>query len=74
MGEEMIEGKGIGEWIWWKDYILLYENGKMRHVVTIPGMGKGENKREWWRGWVQPRYIMRTFVNVTMYPSTTIIW
>jgi hypothetical protein len=22
-------------------YILMYENGKMRHVETIPGMGEG---------------------------------
>jgi hypothetical protein len=27
----------------------MYENGKMRPVETIPGMGE-EGKREWWRG------------------------
>jgi hypothetical protein len=28
-------------------------NGKMIHVESIPGMGGGENKGEWWRGWIQ---------------------
>jgi hypothetical protein len=31
--------------MWWKYYVLRYENGKMRPVETIPGMGevdKGE--------------------------------
>jgi hypothetical protein len=23
-------------------YVLMYKNGKMRHVETVPGMGKGE--------------------------------
>jgi hypothetical protein len=27
--------------LWWKYYILVYENGKMRPVETIPGMGGG---------------------------------
>jgi hypothetical protein len=27
-------------------YVLMYENGKMRPVVTIPGMGE---EGEWWR-------------------------
>jgi hypothetical protein len=27
----------------------MYENGKMRPVETIPGMGEG-HKGEWWRG------------------------
>jgi hypothetical protein len=34
-----------------------------------------EDKGEWWRGWIQVWciwYIVRTFVNATMYPSTTI--
>jgi hypothetical protein len=30
-------------------YALMYENGKMRSVETIPGMGDGD-KGEWWRG------------------------
>jgi hypothetical protein len=25
-------------------YVLVYENGKMRHVETVPGMGEGEIK------------------------------
>jgi hypothetical protein len=25
-------------------YVLVYENGKMRHVETVPGMGEGERK------------------------------
>jgi hypothetical protein len=44
----------------------MYENGKMRHVETIPGMGEGGER---WRGWIQLGYIVRTFVNVTMYPQ-----
>jgi hypothetical protein len=40
----------------------------MRHVETIPGMGE-DNKGEWWNGWVQLWYIVRTFINVTMYPK-----
>jgi hypothetical protein len=32
-------GKGVREWIWWK-YVLMYENGKMRPVETVPGKGK----------------------------------
>jgi hypothetical protein len=27
-----------------KYYVLMYENGKMRHVETIPGMGREEDK------------------------------
>jgi hypothetical protein len=26
--------------MWWK-YILMYENGKIRPIETIPGMGEG---------------------------------
>jgi hypothetical protein len=29
----------------WKYYVLIYDNGKMRYVETILGMGEGE-KRE----------------------------
>jgi hypothetical protein len=28
----------------------MCENGKVRHVETIPGMGGGGDKGEWWRG------------------------
>jgi hypothetical protein len=31
--------RGAGGWIWWKCYVLMYENGKMRPVETVPGMG-----------------------------------
>jgi hypothetical protein len=27
------------------------------------------DKGEWWRGWIQLRYIVSTFVNVTRYPQ-----
>jgi hypothetical protein len=30
--------------------------------------GRGD-KGEWWRGWIQLWYIVRTSVNVTMYPQ-----
>jgi hypothetical protein len=43
----------------------MYVSGKMRPVETIPGMG--EDKGELWR--IQLWYIVRTFVNVTMYPQ-----
>jgi hypothetical protein len=26
--------------MWWKNYMPKYENGKMRPVETIPGMGR----------------------------------
>jgi hypothetical protein len=38
------------------DLIILKSeciNGKMRPVETIPGMGGGESKGEWWRGCTQ---------------------
>jgi hypothetical protein len=28
--------------MWYKYYILVYKNGKMRPVETIPGMGGGD--------------------------------
>jgi hypothetical protein len=31
--------------MWWKYYVLMYENGKMRLVDVILGMGRGD-KRE----------------------------
>jgi hypothetical protein len=30
--------------MWWKYYVLMYENGTMRPVETIPGMGGGRIK------------------------------
>jgi hypothetical protein len=46
-------------------------------VETIPEIGGGEDKGEWWRGWIHLWYIwyiVRTSVNATMYPppNTTI--
>jgi hypothetical protein len=32
--------------MWWKCYVQLYENGNMRPVETIPGMGSREDKGE----------------------------
>jgi hypothetical protein len=46
----------------------MYKNGKMRHVETVPGMGGGGSKGEWCQEWIQLWYIIRTFINVTMYP------
>jgi hypothetical protein len=40
-------------------------------IETIPGMGRSEDKGEWERGWIQVWYIwyiVRIFVDVTMYP------
>jgi hypothetical protein len=28
--------------MWWKYYVLMCENGKMRPVETIPGIGRGD--------------------------------
>jgi hypothetical protein len=44
----------------------LCVNGKMTPVETIPGMGE-DDKGEWWRGWIQLWYNVRTFVNVIMH-------
>jgi hypothetical protein len=51
--------------VWKRLTVLMYKNGKMRHGEIILGMG--EDKGEWWKGWIQLWYIIRTFVNVTMY-------
>jgi hypothetical protein len=37
-----IQGKDAGGWIWWKYYVHMYVNGKMRIVETGPGMGEKE--------------------------------
>jgi hypothetical protein len=31
----------------------IYVNGKMIPVKTIPGIGVGEDKEEWWRRQIQ---------------------
>jgi hypothetical protein len=46
----------------------------MRPDETSPGMGEEGDKRQWWRGWIQLWYIwyiVRTFINATMYPHPT---
>jgi hypothetical protein len=30
--------------MWCKYHVVMYENGKMRAVETVPGMGGGEDK------------------------------
>jgi hypothetical protein len=41
----------------------------MRLVETIPGMGGRGIKENDGGGWIQPCYIVSTFVNVTLYPQ-----
>jgi hypothetical protein len=36
----------IFPWIWWKYYVLMYENRKIRPVETVPGMGEERNNGE----------------------------
>jgi hypothetical protein len=31
--------------MWWKYYVLMYKNGKLRPVETVPGMGE-EGKKD----------------------------
>jgi hypothetical protein len=43
-------------------------------LVPTPGRNYSSNggrgdKGEWWRGWIQLWYIVRIFVNVTIYPQ-----
>jgi hypothetical protein len=45
----------------------MYENGKIRHVETTPGMGRRRIKKN--DGGGEPSYGIRTFVNITMYPQ-----
>jgi hypothetical protein len=32
--------------MWWKYYVFMYANGKMRPVETIPEIGEGRDKGE----------------------------
>jgi hypothetical protein len=32
--------------MWWNYYVLRYENGKMRPVEIVPGMGGEEDEEE----------------------------
>jgi hypothetical protein len=46
-------------------FLLMYENGKVRPFETVSGV----DKEEWWRGWIQIWFMVRTFVNVTLCPQ-----
>jgi hypothetical protein len=49
----------------------MYVNGKMRTIETTPGLVEKGDKGEWWRVLIQIRYILyivRNFVNATMFP------
>jgi hypothetical protein len=48
-------------------YALMYENGKMRPVETVPAMGEGIKEND--GGRINLWYIVRNLVNVTMYPQ-----
>jgi hypothetical protein len=43
-GVGMAYRKAGGGWIWWKYYVLMYENVSMRHIETILRMGGGRIK------------------------------
>jgi hypothetical protein len=49
----------------------MYKNAKMVPVETIPGIGGGREEKQW-RSWIHMWYIwyiVRNFVNTTMYPT-----
>jgi hypothetical protein len=48
----------------------MYENEKMRHAETLSGMVEGGIKDNM-KGVNSAMIYIRTFVNVTMYPSIT---
>jgi hypothetical protein len=50
VGGQRIKIETVGGWTYWNYYVFMYENGKMRHVETILGIGM-EDKEEWWSGW-----------------------
>jgi hypothetical protein len=50
MGEARTWVKGVGGWVHYKQCVYVRVNGKMRPVETMPGMGVGRNKGEWWGG------------------------
>jgi hypothetical protein len=48
----------------------MYENGKMRPVETLPGMGAGVIKENGEEGELKyDTFDIRTLVNATMYPQ-----
>jgi hypothetical protein len=49
----------------------MHENGKMRYVEIIPGIGEEGLKEN--DGGGEFNCVVRTFVNVTIYPQYTII-
>jgi hypothetical protein len=70
MGRKRRWGKGVGGWIQCKYCVHMYVNGRIRPVENI--LGVWGDKGEWWRGWIQVWYIwyiVRAFVNATMYPQ-----
>jgi hypothetical protein len=38
-------------------------------IVCGPARQEKQVAGEWWRGWVQLRHFVRTFVDITMYPQ-----
>jgi hypothetical protein len=46
----------------------MYENGKMRPVETVPRVVGEEIKENDGGGLIELGYIIKTFINVTMYP------
>jgi hypothetical protein len=71
MGGGKMWGKDVGGRIWCQYCLYMYVSGKMRTVKTIPGMGR-ELKENDGGGEFNYDILLRTFVNVTMYPHTTI--
>jgi hypothetical protein len=49
-GQGRIKGKGIRGWIWWEYSVLMYANGIIRLVETVPGVGGSRDKGKWWGG------------------------
>jgi hypothetical protein len=47
----------------------MYENGKMRPVESVPGIGEGRVKENDGGEWIQLWNIVRNLANVTMYPQ-----
>jgi hypothetical protein len=41
--------KGVGGRIWWKYYVLVYKNGKMRPGKLIQDWGEGHKGECWSR-------------------------
>jgi hypothetical protein len=62
-------GKEERQWIQCKKCVHMNVNAKIIPFETIPGMGGRVDKGEW-RRWTQIWYIwyiVRTFINATMY-------